>query len=274
MGMAAKQIVVTGRFDDIRSHHLRFLQEAAKLGQVNVLLWDDATVRAFTGKPPRFPLAERKYFIEAVRYVSRGFPMSPVSDDVLPLMAGFRPEIWVDEEGPANDARRAYCHQHGMGYHLLSGEQTRGFPELPAQPSLPDRKKVIVTGGYDWLHSRHVRFFEEVSAFGDVYVIVGHDANFRLLKGKEHPLLPQEERRYMAASIRYVTQALVSSGHGWLDAEPEIHRLRPHIYAVNEDGDQGGKREYCQKLGIEYLVLQRRPAPSLPARSSTNLRGF
>jgi glycerol-3-phosphate cytidylyltransferase-like family protein len=87
-------------------------------------------------------------------------------------------------------------------------------------------------------------------------------------------LLPQEERRYVAGSVRYVTQALVSTGEGWLDADPEIRRLQPDIYAVNEDGDKGGKREYCAKLGLEYLVLKRTPAPGLPARTSTNLRGF
>jgi glycerol-3-phosphate cytidylyltransferase-like family protein len=119
-----------------------------------------------------------------------------------------------------------------------------------------------------------VRFFEEVSTYGDLYVIVGHDANIRLLKGEGHPLLSQEERRYVAGSIRYVTQALVSSGDGWLDAEPEIQQLKPDIYAVNEEGDRGGKREFCQKHGIEYLVLKRIPAPGLPTRSSTELRGF
>ncbi len=75
-------------------------------------------------------------------------------------------------------------------------------------------------------------------------------------------------------SIRYVKQALISSGNGWLDADPEIRALRPDIYAVNEDGDKGGKREYCEQLGIQYLVLKRRPAPGLPRRSSTDLRGF
>jgi glycerol-3-phosphate cytidylyltransferase-like family protein len=84
----------------------------------------------------------------------------------------------------------------------------------------------------------------------------------------------QEERRYMAGAIRFVTQAMVTSGQGWLDAEPEIDRLRPDIYAVNEDGDRGGKREFCARRGIEYLVLKRTPAPGLPRRSSTDLRGF
>ena len=75
----------------------------------------------------------------------------------------------------------------------------------------------------------------------------GNDANIRLLKGEGHPLLPQAERRYVVGSIKYVKQALISSGEGWLDADPEIRRFKPDIYAVNEDGDKGGKREYCER---------------------------
>ena len=119
-----------------------------------------------------------------------------------------------------------------------------------------------------------MRFFEEVSAYGDLYVVVGHDANIRLLKGEGHPLRSQDERRYGVGSIKSVKRALISSGDGWLDADPEIRRLKPDLYAVNEDGDRGGKREYCEQNGIEYLVLKRTPAPGLPPRSSTNLRGF
>jgi len=133
---------------------------------------------------------------------------------------------------------------------------------------------VIVTGCYDWFHSGHVRFFEEVSELGDLYVVVGHDANIRLLKGEGHPLFPEAERRYMAQAIRFVKQALISSGDGWLDAEPEIERIRPHIYAVNEDGDRPEKRRYCESHGIEYRVLKRRPKEGLPRRQSTDLRGF
>ena len=149
-----------------------------------------------------------------------------------------------------------------------------GFPEPLPMPSPPGRKKVVVTGCYDWFHTGHVRFTEEVSAYGDLYVIIGHDANIRLLKGNGHPLFPQAERHYVVGSIKYVKQALIATGDGWLDADPEIRRLKADIYAVNEDGDKGGKREYCEKLGIEYLVLKRKPAPGLPGRSSTHLRGF
>ena len=167
-----------------------------------------------------------------------------------------------------------FCAQHGVEYHLMPDSQLNGFPEPTPMPTTPGKRKVVVTGCYDWLHSGHVRFFEEVSGYGDLYVILGHDANIRLLKGKGHPLQPQEERRYMVSSVRYVTQALVSSGQGWLDADPEIQKIKPDIYAVNRDGDRGGKRQYCAKRGIEYLVLERTPAEGLPQRSSTELRGF
>jgi hypothetical protein len=78
----------------------------------------------------------------------------------------------------------------------------------------------------------------------------------------------------MVQAVRFVKQAMISSGHGWLDAEPEIERVAPHIYAVNEDGDRPEKRSYCESHGIEYRVLKRLPKPGLPRRQSTNLRGF
>jgi cytidyltransferase-like protein len=152
----------------------------------------------------------------------------------------------------------------------------QGFPESDneAPEASSSRQKVLVTGCYDWLHSGHVRFFEEAAEFGDLYVVVGHDANLRLLKGAGHPLFPQEERRYLVQSIRHVRQALISSGHGWMDAEPEIARIKPDLYLVNEDGDKPEKRAFCRAHGLRYVVLKRLPSPGLPRRQSTELRGF
>jgi cytidyltransferase-like protein len=268
-----KQIVVSGGFDDVRSRDLRFLQEAAKLGELTVLLSSDETVKKFKNQPPKFPFAERLYFLNAVRYVTRVIEQGSVaSADTLP--DAVHSDIWADVASLANQARERFCKERGLAYRVLTAQETSGFPELAPTPGAPGRKKVVATGCYDWFHSGHVRFCEEVSTYGDLYVIVGHDANIRLLKGEGHPLLPQDERRYVVGSIKYVKQALVSTGDGWLDADPEIQKLKPNIYAVNDDGDKGGKREYCEKNGIEYLVLKRTPAPGLPKRTSTDLRGF
>jgi len=272
---SSKQVIVSGGFDDIRSRHLRFLEEAARFGELTVLLWPDETLQQQSGKSPKFPLSERLYFLNAVRYVTRVLPLAaPLDVNALPEVESVRPQIWVDEEGPATGPRGAFCRQHGIEHCVLSASQMSGFPEPLPMTSAPGRKKVVVTGCYDWLHTGHVRFTEEVSAYGDLYVIIGHDANIRLLKGNGHPLFPEAERRYVVGSIKYVKQALIATGNGWVDADPDIRRLKPDIYAVNEDGDKGGKREYCEKMGIEYLVLKRKPAPGLPDRSSTVLRGF
>jgi cytidyltransferase-like protein len=162
-----------------------------------------------------------------------------------------------------------------MLYQVVSEASLQGFP--PANwngDNSSSGRKVLVTGCFDWFHSEHVRFFEETSSLGDLYVVVGHDENVRLLKGEGHPLFPAEERRYMVGAIRYVKQALVSTGHGWMDAEPEIEAIKPDMYVVNEDGDKPEKREFCKERGLEYVVLKRIPAAGLPRRESTHLRGF
>jgi hypothetical protein len=79
----------------------------------------------------------------------------------------------------------------------------------------------------------------------------------------------------MVQAVRYVTQAHLTSGWGWMDAEPEITQvIRPQLYAVNEDGDVPEKRAFCEQHGLEYVVLKRKPKEGLPRRESTRLRGF
>jgi cytidyltransferase-like protein len=268
-----KKIIVSGGFDDIKSRDLRLLEEASKLGELTVLLWPDATLEKVAGKAPKFPLAERKYFLDAVRYVSRVVEADgSASFNALPK--NLPGDLWADCENAANVARKQFAAENKIAYRVFSADELKGFPEPPPMPSASGKKKVVATGCYDWFHSGHVRFTEEASAYGDLYICLGSDANVALLKGPGHPLLTQEERRYVVGSIKYVKQALITTGSGWVDADPEIRRLKPDIYVVNEDGDKGGKREYCQELGLEYLVLKRTPAPGLPKRSSTDLRGF
>lgn len=269
-------ICTYGSFDRLGAPEVRFFEEASRLGLLTVHLWSDAVVECRTGSPPQYPEAERLYLLRAIRYIDQVHLVPPERElSVLDEASDSPRVLWVFPPNDEGVAGVAHCRNLGLPHRLFTRDDL-AIQKPAALDLLPGtgRKRVIVTGCYDYFHSGHVRFFEEVSAHGDLYVVVGHDANIRLLKGDGHPLFPQEERRYLAGSIRYVRQALVSTGDGWLDADPEVQRIRPDIYAVNEDGDKGGKREYCAKQGIEYLVLRRTPAPGLPRRSSTDLRGF
>jgi len=277
-----KRIVVSGSFDDLRSRQVRFLEEAARLGELEVLLWSDAVIQQVQGQQPKFPLAERLYLLAALRYVSRVQPVERLeSSDVLPMGVGRLPDGWAVLEDWHSPAKQDFCRRNSIEYHRIGTAQLAGFPVLaepisepPSRSALRQPKKVLVTGCYDWLHSGHVRFFEEVSQLGDLYVVVGHDQNVRLLKGAGHPLFGQDERRYMVQAVRFVKAALISSGHGWMDAEPEIEVIHPDIYAVNEDGDNSEKRAFCAEHGLEYVVLKRLPKEGLPRRESTRLRGY
>jgi cytidyltransferase-like protein len=267
--VAVPPVIVFGSFDDLRSRQVRLLHEASKLGSVQVMLWSDAAVRAATGSDPKFPQAEREYLVGAIRYVD-GVHVTDLPDTVA-LPAG---ALVVEDERTATPARRARCEVRGLGYRVLGDADLAGFPlPDPAAPS-PSGKTVVVTGCYDWFHSGHVAFFEEVAGLGTLVVVVGHDATITLLKGPGHPMIPQAERAYMVGAIRFVSRVLISSGMGWLDAAPEIEILKPDIYAVNEDGDRPEKREFCAARGIEYRVLKRVPHAGLPRRESTRLRGF
>src|ERR1700678_2012572 len=238
-------VVISASFDDLRWRDMRFLDEASKLGELHVLLWSDAAATAAAGKAPKFPQDERFYFVDGIKFVSRTTVVDlPDGADALPRVEAPTPVIWAVESLSNTAAKHEFCKSRGIGYRVIGDEQLKGFPDADGvAPAGAGRKKVLVTGCYDWVHTGHVRFFEEVSEYGDVYAVVGHDKNIELLKGPGHPQFPQELRRYMVDSIKYVRQGLISSGDGWLDAEPEIRNIKPDIYAVNEDGDKPEKRE-------------------------------
>jgi cytidyltransferase-like protein len=270
-------VLVTGGFDDLGLRHVRLLHESSRVGEVTVLLWADEAIAAAAGAPPKFTLAERRYLLDSLRCVSQ----MRVVDNAREPWRGLEgpptgPVVCSDAEAPwpELDAARRMASALGAPVHEFTDQELEGFPGFPLHPSDRSKRRVVVTGCFDWLHSGHVRFFEEVSAHGELYVVVGHDANVRLLKGEGHPRFPQEQRRYMTGAVRHVHRSLVSTGSGWMDAEPEIAAIGAHVYAVNEDGDKPEKREFCRAHGLEYLVLRRVPAAGLPRRTSTGLRGF
>jgi cytidyltransferase-like protein len=273
-GAEARPVVVEASLDNLRSREVRFLQEATRLGPVHVRIPSDALVASRTDAPPLFPAAERLFFAQSFRWVDGATIVDrPVAVDMSELEA--TGAILVVREGEPDHEARAAADAHGVEVHVVSRAACQGFPTIdPGSPSPADAPRVVVTGCYDWLHSGHLRFFMDAAAYGALHVVVGSDRNVELLKGPGHPLQGEEERRFMVGSVRSVHRGLISSGSGWMDAEPEIAEIRPTYYVVNEDGDQPEKREFCTAHGIRYVVLERLPQAGLQARSSTALRGF
>src|SRR5215469_10076833 len=103
----SKPVVIVGAFDNLRSRDVRFVEEASKLGPVTALVYPDQTIPTQTGSGPRFPLAERLYTVQALRWVNAAIPMEPsIPPAALPQSNRWEGSQWVDQYGPFNEARQ------------------------------------------------------------------------------------------------------------------------------------------------------------------------
>jgi len=131
--------------------------------------------------------------------------------------------------------------------------------------------KAFVSGCFDMLHSGHVEFFHEAAEYGDLYVALGSDRTIFELKGRS-TVNNEQERLFMVKAVASVTDAFISRGSGILDFEVELRQIMPNYFIVNADGHIPEKRDLCHALGIEYIILDRKPHPGFEARSTTQLR--
>ena len=64
-------------------------------------------------------------------------------------------------------------------------------------------KIVVVTGGFDPLHSGHIEYFRAAKQLGDL-LIVGLNSDAWLARKKGQPFMPMEERRAIVGSLKDV----------------------------------------------------------------------
>ncbi len=94
--------------------------------------------------------------------------------------------------------------------------------------------KVVFTNGcFDILHAGHVSYLGEAAGLGDILVVgLNSDSSARGLKGEGRPIVPQEERAALLASLRSVDLVTIFD-------EPDplklIKELRPDILVKGAD---------------------------------------
>lgn len=134
-----RRVFVTGCFDMLHSGHVRFLEQAAELGEVHVGVGSDQTVRALKGRYPVTTQEERKYLLEALKYVKACY-INRASGimDFLEELRWVSPDIFVvNEDG--NPPAKAQLFKHlGIEYLVLKRDPRE---HLPARSTTSLRKE-------------------------------------------------------------------------------------------------------------------------------------
>ncbi len=66
---------------------------------------------------------------------------------------------------------------------------------------------VLVTGGYDPLHSGHIALFSEAAKLGD-YLVAGINSDAWLIRKKGFYFLPKEERKTIIENLKMVDKVI------------------------------------------------------------------
>jgi D-glycero-beta-D-manno-heptose 1-phosphate adenylyltransferase len=131
-------------------------------------------------------------------------------------------------------------------------------PELKARVDQARRKGarvVLANGCFDVLHVGHIRYLAGAKALGDLLVVgINSDTQVAALKGNGRPVLPQNERAEIVASLEMVDLVTVFD-------EPTVENLllalKPHIHAKGTDysEDTVPERDVVRSYGGQVAIV-------------------
>lgn len=117
-------------------------------------------------------------------------------------------------------------------------------------------EKIIFTNGcFDILHIGHARYLAQAKELGDRLVVgVNSDASTRLLKGPERPIVPEDERAEMVASLRAVDAVSIFDEP---TCDELIRAIRPHVQSKGGDyhPEEIPEADTVRDVGGEVRVL-------------------
>jgi rfaE bifunctional protein nucleotidyltransferase chain/domain len=111
------------------------------------------------------------------------------------------------------------------------------------------RRVVFTNGCFDLLHPGHIRSLEAARALGDVLIVgLNSDVSVRKLKGPNRPVIPEQERAEILASLECVDAVTIFPD---LTPQKTIAALLPDVLVKGGDwpGDQIVGREEVEAAG-------------------------
>ena len=117
---------------------------------------------------------------------------------------------------------------------------------------------ILVSGGFDPIHSGHIKLINDANKYGDVIVLLNSDEWLRNKKGKE--FLPFDERKIIMNNIKGVIDVIKfdDSDKTCIDGIKKAKSLyKNNIIKFANGGDRNNEttpeKEFCDKNDIETL---------------------
>ena len=117
---------------------------------------------------------------------------------------------------------------------------------------------ILVSGGFDPIHSGHIKLINDANKYGDVVVLLNSDEWLRNKKGKE--FLSFDERKIIMQNIKGVLDVLDfdDSDQSCVDGILKAKNLfQNNIIKFANGGDRNNnttpEKEFCDKNNIETL---------------------
>ncbi len=128
-------------------------------------------------------------------------------------------------------------------------------------------KKIAFTNGcFDILHVGHVRYLREAKKTADILVLaLNSDSSVRSIKGGKRPLIPEEERAELLASLEFIDFITIFQELTPLDL---INYLKPDVIIKGGDWaeDKIVGRDDVKKWGGCVVII-----PEVEGKSTTNI---
>jgi rfaE bifunctional protein nucleotidyltransferase chain/domain len=143
---------------------------------------------------------------------------------------------------------------HGEALHpaVLTLEQLI----LRFGPGKRNGKRVVFTNGcFDLLHPGHIQLLEKARALGDALVVgINSDQSVRMLKGPSRPVIPENERAEVLASLECVDAVVIFDEY---TPQRTVAALLPDVLVKGGDwpGNQIVGREEVEAAGGKVVLI-------------------
>ena len=138
--------------------------------------------------------------------------------------------------------------------------------EIATREKRAGHRVVFTNGCFDLLHPGHVRCLAEARALGDLLIVaVNSDRSVRTIKGPERPLVPEQDRAEVLASLASVDYVTIFD-----EPTPRelISRVLPSLLVKGADWAPG---EIVGREEVEAAGGRVVPIPLAPGYSTTKL---